>query len=53
MKLIIAAGLLAASALANDLDTVVKIDTGWVSGSGTSVRVYKGIPFAAGMCENG
>jgi para-nitrobenzyl esterase len=47
MKLILAAGLLAVSAMANDLDTVVKIDTGWVSGSGTTVRVYKGIPFAA------
>jgi para-nitrobenzyl esterase len=47
MKLILAAGLLAASALANDLDTLVKIDSGWVSGSGTAVRVYKGIPFAA------
>jgi para-nitrobenzyl esterase len=47
MKLIIGVLLLAASALANGLDTLVKIDTGWVSGSGTGVRVYKGIPYAA------
>ena len=47
MKLIIGVLLLAAAALANDLDTLVKIDTGWVSGSGTAVRVYKGIPYAA------
>jgi para-nitrobenzyl esterase len=47
MKLIIGILLLAASALANDLDTLIKIDTGWVSGSGVGVRVYKGIPFAA------
>jgi para-nitrobenzyl esterase len=46
MKLIIGVLLLAASALANGLDTLVKIDTGWVSGSGTDVRVYKGIPYA-------
>jgi para-nitrobenzyl esterase len=36
-----------ANGLANDLDTLVKIDTGWVSGTGVGVRVYKGIPFAA------
>ncbi len=47
MKLILGVWLLAAAALANDLDTLVKIDTGWVSGAGTGVRVYKGIPFAA------
>jgi para-nitrobenzyl esterase len=46
MKLIIGV-LLLAPALANDLDTLVKIDTGWVSGSGNAVRVYKGIPYAA------
>ncbi len=34
-------------ALASDLDTVVKIDSGYVVGSGMAVRVYKGIPFAA------
>ena len=39
--------LLAAAACANDLDTLVKIDTGWLSGAGTAVRVYKGIPYAA------
>jgi para-nitrobenzyl esterase len=33
--------------LASDLDNVVKIDSGYVVGSGTAVRVYKGIPFAA------
>jgi para-nitrobenzyl esterase len=47
MKLIIGVLLLAVSALANGLDTLVKIDTGWVSGSGAGVRVYKGIPYAA------
>jgi para-nitrobenzyl esterase len=47
MKWIIGVLLLAGPALANDLDTLVKIDTGWVSGSGDAVRVYKGIPFAA------
>lgn len=47
MKVIIGAVLAAAVALANDLDTAVKIDTGWVSGSGTAVRVYRGIPYAA------
>jgi para-nitrobenzyl esterase len=47
MKWIIGVLLLASPALANDLDTIVKIDTGWVSGSGAAVRVYKGIPFAA------
>jgi len=47
MRTIPALLLLAVSALANGLDSVVKIDTGWVSGSGTSVRVYKGIPYAA------
>ena len=47
MKLITGVLLLAASALANGLDTLVKIDTGWVSGSGVGVRVYKGIPYAS------
>ncbi|MGA2736479.1 MAG: carboxylesterase family protein [Bryobacteraceae bacterium] len=51
MKLITSVLLLAATtlanALANDLETLVKTDTGWVSGSGTAVRVYKGIPYAA------
>ena len=51
MKLITGVLLLAATTLANglanDLDTLVKIDTGWVSGSGGGVRVYKGIPYAA------
>jgi para-nitrobenzyl esterase len=51
MKLISGILLLAAATLANaranDLDSLVKIDTGWVSGSGVGVRVYKGIPYAA------
>jgi len=51
MKLIIGVLLLAATTfangLANGLDTLLKIDTGWVSGSGAGVRVYKGIPYAA------
>ena len=47
MKLIIGVLLLAASMPANDLDTLVKIDTGWVSGSGAGVHAYKGIPYAA------
>ena len=47
MKPIICVLLLSVSALASGLDTLVKIDTGWVSGSGTGVRVYKGIPYAA------
>lgn len=47
MKVLSGVLLLAATALANDLDTVVKIDTGWVSGSDAGVRVYKGIPYAA------
>ena len=32
---------------ASDLANVVKIDSGYIAGSGTSIRVYKGIPFAA------
>jgi para-nitrobenzyl esterase len=51
MKLIAGLLLLGAATLtnglANDLDTLVKIDSGWISGSGTGVRVYKGIPYAA------
>ena len=48
MKLILAALLLGAHALAGPgLGTIVKIDTGWIAGSGTTVRSYKGIPFAA------
>jgi carboxylesterase type B len=34
-------------ALASDLENIVKIDSGYVLGSGTEVRVYKGIPYAA------
>jgi para-nitrobenzyl esterase len=32
---------------ASDLDNIVKIDSGYVLGSGSVVRVYRGIPFAA------
>ncbi|MDP8982735.1 MAG: carboxylesterase family protein [Acidobacteriota bacterium] len=49
MKLITAALLLAAPVLiaGSGLETIVKIDSGLVAGSGTTVRAYKGIPFAA------
>ena len=49
MKLITAALFLAAQLLpaATGLETLVKIDSGWVSGTGTTVRAYKGIPYAA------
>ena len=49
MKLTIAAllSISATFAATSGLETVVKIDSGWVSGSGTAVRSYKGIPFAA------
>ena len=48
MKLTITA-LLVSSALASGsgLQTIVKIDSGLVAGSGTTVRSYKGIPYAA------
>ena len=39
--------LLPVGALASDLANVVKIDSGLVAGSGTAVRSYKGIPYAA------
>jgi para-nitrobenzyl esterase len=41
--------LLAVQALAaaSGLETIVKIDSGLVAGSGTAVRSYKGIPYAA------
>lgn len=41
--------LMAACALAagTEIDTVVKTESGYVSGSGASIRVYKGIPYAA------
>jgi para-nitrobenzyl esterase len=34
-------------AFASDLDNLVRIDSGYVLGSGTDLRVYKGIPYAA------
>jgi para-nitrobenzyl esterase len=48
-RIIMVVSMLAAPLLANDLDTLVKIDSGWVSGSGggSAMRVYKGIPYAA------
>jgi para-nitrobenzyl esterase len=41
--------LLVSSALASgsDLQTIVKIDSGLVAGTGTTVRSYRGIPYAA------
>ena len=50
MSLRVSALLLAVRVLsASNFETVVKIDSGLVSGvgSGTAVRSYKGIPFAA------
>jgi para-nitrobenzyl esterase len=36
-----------AGVVASDLSNVVKVDVGYVVGSGTTIRAYKGIPFAA------
>ncbi len=47
MKLVVGVLLAVSAALATDLDTIVKIDSGWVAGSGGAVRTYKGIPYAA------
>jgi hypothetical protein len=49
MKLALATLLCAINVLAieSGLETVVKIDSGWVSGAGTAVRSYKGIPYVA------
>ena len=49
MKLTIAALFLAAPLLpaGTGMETIIKIDSGWVAGSGTTVRTYKGIPYAA------
>jgi para-nitrobenzyl esterase len=49
MKLTIAAFFLIAPVLlaVTGMETVVKIDSGWVAGSGTTIRSYKGIPYAA------
>jgi para-nitrobenzyl esterase len=47
MKLTIAALFLTAPLLAvTGMETVVKIDSGWVAGGGTNIRSYKGIPYA-------
>src|SRR5262245_21097557 len=45
--LLLALLLGALNSTASDLDNVVKIDSGYVAGSGTTIRSYKGIPFAA------
>jgi hypothetical protein len=50
MKLTIAALFLTAPAAllaVTGMETVVKTDSGWVAGSGTTIRSYKGIPYAA------
>jgi para-nitrobenzyl esterase len=49
MKVFLSAVFLAAQAWAAvpGLSTIVKIDSGWIAGSGTTVRAYKGIPYAA------
>ena len=49
MKLTIAALLASIYSLAatTGMETIVKIDSGWLAGSGTSIRSYKGIPYAA------
>ena len=48
MKLSIAVLLVSATiASGSDLHTIVKIDSGLVAGTGTTVRSYKGIPYAA------
>ena len=52
LTVLLLAAAIPARGLANDLDTLVKIDTGWVSGSGAGVRVYKGIPYAAAPTGN-
>jgi para-nitrobenzyl esterase len=38
---------MSATAGAFGLETLVKLDSGWVSGTGVAVRSYKGIPYAA------
>ena len=49
MKLTITALFVSASALAagSGMETLVKVDAGWLAGSGTAVHSYKGIPYAA------
>jgi para-nitrobenzyl esterase len=49
MRSIIAALVLVSHALAAGpgLGTVIKIDSGWIAGTGTTIRAYKGIPYAA------
>ncbi|HYL38925.1 MAG TPA: carboxylesterase family protein, partial [Bryobacteraceae bacterium] len=54
MKLLISALFVAAQVLAGapGLDSIVKIDSGWIAGSGTTVHVYKGIPYAEAPVGN-
>src|SRR5260370_13729780 len=49
MKLHIGVLCLTAQVLAAEpgLGSIVRIDSGWIAGSGTTVRSYKGIPYAA------
>ena len=48
MRLYLGALLLSAQAIAAPgLGTILRIDSGWVAGSGTTIRSYKGIPYAA------
>jgi para-nitrobenzyl esterase len=39
--------LVSSLAFAGGLDTIVKVESGLVSGTGSAVRAYKGIPYAA------
>lgn len=49
MKLTITALFVPVCAFAagSGMETIVKVDSGWLAGSGTSIRSYKGIPYAA------
>ena len=49
MKVLTGVLLMAACAFAagTEMDTVAQTESGLVSGSGTYIRVYKGIPYAA------
>jgi para-nitrobenzyl esterase len=48
MRLTLAAIFVTAPSLfaATGMETILKIDSGWVSGSGTTIHSYKGIPYA-------
>lgn len=45
--LLLAALCVPAMSATSGLETIVKTDSGLVAGSGTAIRVYKGIPYAA------